>query len=34
MKYEFSITRTKYLGFIITTDNIKVDPNKISIIQK
>jgi ribosome-interacting GTPase 1 len=31
-KYKFSITRTKYLGFIIIIESIKVDPDKISII--
>ena len=31
-KYEFSIVRTKYLGFIILTYSIKVDPKKVSII--
>jgi hypothetical protein len=32
-KYEFNITRTKYLGFIISTNNISVDLEKVSIIQ-
>jgi hypothetical protein len=32
-KYEFSITRTKYLGFIILTNRISVDLEKILIIQ-
>ena len=32
-KYEFYITRTKYLSFIISTSSIKVDPDKISIIE-
>jgi hypothetical protein len=32
-KYEFNITRTKYLGFIILTNNISVDLEKIFIIQ-
>ena len=32
-KYEFHVTRTKYLGFIISTNSIKVDPNKISIVK-
>ena len=32
-KYEFHITRTKYLGFIISTNSIKVNPNKISIVK-
>ena len=32
-KYKFHVTRTKYLGFIISTNGIKVDPNKISIVK-
>lgn len=32
-KCEFSVTRTKYLGFIISTDGISVDPAKIEIIR-
>jgi hypothetical protein len=32
-KYEFYVTRTKYLGFIISTDGIKVDPEKISVVK-
>jgi hypothetical protein len=32
-KYEFNITQTKYLGFIILINNILVDLEKISIIQ-
>ena len=28
-KYEFHITQTKYLGFILTTEDIEVDPEKI-----
>ena len=31
-KYEFSITYTKYLGFIITIDSIKIDPKKVIVI--
>jgi hypothetical protein len=31
-KYEFNITRIKYLGFIILTNNISVNLEKISII--
>jgi hypothetical protein len=31
-KYKFSITRTKYLGFIISTNKIKVNPSKIKVI--
>jgi hypothetical protein len=33
-KYEFNITSTKYLGFIISTDGIRTDPEKIIIIKK
>jgi hypothetical protein len=32
-KYEFGVKQTKYLGFIMTTDNIKVDPDKVSVIH-
>src|ERR1700733_11489485 len=32
-KCEFSVTCTKYLGFIITTEGIEVDQEKISIIR-
>lgn len=32
-KCEFSVTRTKYLGFIISTEGIEVDPEKISAIK-
>jgi transposase InsO family protein len=32
-KCEFSVTRTKYLGFIISTDGIEVDPEKTAIIN-
>ena len=32
-KSEFSVTRTKYLGFVITTDGIEVDQDKISVIR-
>jgi transposase InsO family protein len=31
-KCEFNVTRTKYLGFIITTDGIEVDPEKVSAV--
>jgi hypothetical protein len=31
-KYEFGVVRTKYLGFIISTHGIKVDPEKVSVI--
>jgi hypothetical protein len=32
-KCEFSVKRTKYLGFIISTDGIQVDPDKIQVIK-
>ena len=32
-KCKFHVTRTKYLGFIISTNSIKVDPNKISVVK-
>jgi hypothetical protein len=32
-KYEFSVKRTKYLGFIISTDGIQVDLDKIQVIK-
>lgn len=31
-KCEFHVTRTKYLGFILTTDGIEVDPEKTAVI--
>jgi hypothetical protein len=31
-KTEFHVTRTKYLGFIISTQGLEVDPEKISVI--
>jgi len=33
-KCEFSVTRTKYLGFIISTAGIEVDPEKVAAIKK
>ena len=32
-KCEFHVTRTKYLGFIISTNGIEVDPEKISVVK-
>ncbi len=32
-KCEFHVTRTKYLGFIISTHGIEVDPDKISVVR-
>jgi hypothetical protein len=32
-KLEFNITRIKFLGFIIFTNSIKVNPEKVAIIK-
>jgi hypothetical protein len=32
-KYKFGVTKTKYLGFIINTKGIEVDPEKIKVIK-
>ena len=32
-KSKFSVTRTKFLGFIISTNSIKVNPEKVAIIK-
>ncbi len=32
-KCKFHVTRTKYLGFIISTNSIKVNPDKISVVK-
>jgi hypothetical protein len=32
-KCEFHVQRTKYLGFIITTEGVETDPEKIAIIR-
>jgi hypothetical protein len=32
-KCEFHVTRTKYLGFIISTDGVEVDPKKVEVIR-
>ena len=32
-KCKFSVTSTKYLGFIISIDSISVDPIKIKVIK-
>ena len=32
-KCEFSVKRTKYLGFIISTHGIEVDPDKVAVIK-
>src|SRR5256714_14180405 len=31
-KCEFHVTRTKYLGFIVCTDGIEADPDKIAVV--
>ena len=33
-KCEFGVTRTKYLGFIISTDGIEVDPDKVAAVRE
>jgi len=33
-KCEFHVKRTKYLGFIVTTEGIEVDPEKTAVIAK
>jgi hypothetical protein len=33
-KSEFRVTRTKYLGFIISTDGIKVDLAKVEVVKQ
>ena len=32
-KCKFSVTQTKYLRFIISTDRIQVDPEKVLVIK-
>ena len=32
-KCEFGVRRTKYLGFIVSTDGIEVDPDKVEVIH-
>jgi hypothetical protein len=32
-KCEFNVTRTKYLGFVVSTDGIEVDPEKVEVIR-
>ena len=32
-KSEFRTTRTKYLGFIVSTDSIETDPDKIRVVK-
>ena len=33
-KCEFSVTRTKYLGFVISTDRVEVDLEKVKAIVR
>jgi hypothetical protein len=33
-KSEFSVIKTKFLGYIISTEGIVVDPDKISAVMK
>lgn len=32
-KCEFNVTSTKYLGFIVSTDGIRVDPAKVEVVK-
>ena len=32
-KCEFSVTKTKYLGFIVGVDGLKVNPEKVAIVK-
>jgi hypothetical protein len=32
-KSEFHVTSTKYLGFIVATDSIRVDPEKVAVVS-
>jgi transposase InsO family protein len=32
-KSEFDVTRTKYLGFIVTTSGVEADPEKVEVIR-
>lgn len=31
-KCEFSVTKTKHLGFIVSTDDLEVDPEKVQVL--
>ncbi len=31
-KYEFRVTKTKFLSFIMSTDGIEVNPTKVSVV--
>ena len=32
-KYEFNTTKVKYLGMIVTTNGVKIDPEKMDAVQ-
>ena len=32
-KSEFSVTRIKYLGFIVSMDGVEVDPQKVEVVR-
>jgi hypothetical protein len=32
-KYEFNVTRTKYLGYILTTSSLEIDPDKVEPLR-
>ena len=32
-KSEFGVTRTKYLGFIVSTEGIEIDPSKVEVVR-
>jgi hypothetical protein len=32
-KCEFSVKQTKYLGFIVSMDSIRVDPDKVQVVR-
>ena len=33
-KCEFNVIKIKYLGFILSTDSIEVDPEKVSVVRE
>jgi len=33
-KCEFQVSRVKFLGYYVSTDKVKVDPEKIAVITK
>jgi hypothetical protein len=32
-KYEFNVTRTKYLGYILTMSSLEIDPDKVEPLR-